>query len=101
VGGLVAFAVVGLGIPITIIVTRVRTLLRLGYGPDDIAAGLRAVFERRREEFQFEFGPRPSAREKLFRYAGAAGLATAAGLAVLPVIGIHQAGIAPAAVMAL
>jgi len=83
VGGLVALAAIAIGLPIIVIVTRLRNLLRRGYGPEDIAAGANAMFERRREEFFYSFGPTQSAREKVFQYGGAAALVAGAGLLVL------------------
>jgi serine/threonine-protein kinase len=71
--GLAAVVIV-LGVPFAIIIHRLRRVLRLGYGLDDIIAGLRRTFERRREEFQYEFGMLPTRREKLFRALGIAGL---------------------------
>ena len=80
VGGLLLFAAIALGLPIILVVTRLRKLLRLGYGPEDIAAGARMVFERRREEFLFDFGPTQGVRERFFRYGGATALVLGAGL---------------------
>ncbi len=71
-----ALPLVGLGafagfviLPLAIVLVRLRRVLRLGYGRDDILAGLRVGFERRREEFLYEFGAEPTKREKLFRLA--------------------------------
>src|SRR5262245_4252494 len=83
VGGLVAFAAIAIGVPIIVILTRLRNLLRRGYGPDDIAAGANALFERRREEFFYSFGSTESAREQIFRYGGGAALVAGVGLMVL------------------
>jgi serine/threonine-protein kinase len=41
-----------------------RPLLRGGYGAADIAGALRASFDERREELLFEFGSKPTTREK-------------------------------------
>lgn len=41
-----------------------RPLLRGGYGVSDIASALRANFDQRREELLFEFGTKPTTREK-------------------------------------
>lgn len=73
-----------IGGPLAIVSTRLRRLLRHGYGPDDIAAALRALFERRREEFQYEYGLQPSARERLFRVMGIGGLSVG-GVSLLAV----------------
>ena len=48
-----------------ILTTRwLRPLLRGGYGVRDIAGALRANFDERREGLLFEFGAKPTAREK-------------------------------------
>ena len=48
-----------------ILTTRwLRPLLRGGYGVSDIAGALRANFDQRREELLFEFGTKPTTREK-------------------------------------
>ena len=48
-----------------ILTTRwLRPLLKGGYGVADIAAALRASFDTRREELLFEFGNKPTTREK-------------------------------------
>ncbi|MEO8624760.1 MAG: serine/threonine-protein kinase, partial [bacterium] len=70
----VAGLLVAVGLPLGILTFRLRRLLRLGYGRDDIAAGLRLSFERRREEFIYEFGVQPNTREKVFRVVGISGL---------------------------
>src|SRR3954468_17424544 len=41
-----------------------RPLVRGGYGVSDIAGALRASFDARREELLFEFGTKPTTREK-------------------------------------
>ena len=81
------------GAPLSILLYRLRRLLRLGYGRDDILAGLRTSFERRREEFFYEFGPEATTREKVFRVAGVAGLAATVG--AITAIVATQGGIAP------
>jgi eukaryotic-like serine/threonine-protein kinase len=73
IGGTLAAAV---ALPLGILLYRLRTVLRLGYGPDDIAAGLQVRFERLREEFQYEFGSKPSVREKTIRAVGVVGIVT-------------------------
>ena len=67
VGLLVALAV---GIPVGVVIHRLRALMHLGYGHDDIVAGMRAAFERRREEFFFEFGTTRSKRETALTVLG-------------------------------
>lgn len=76
----VSFASIAL--PIVVIMKRLRTVLRLGYGPEDIATALRASYDRRREEFQYVFGTQASIRERTARVVGVAGLATAALMGV-------------------
>jgi hypothetical protein len=74
-------AVLTLGSPFAVLLSRLRRLARLGYGPGDIATALRATFERRREEFQFEYGLQLSVREKAVRaIAGAGFIASAASI---------------------
>jgi len=74
--GIAATLAGAIALPLGVLVYRLRTVLRLGYGPDDIAAGLRAGFERSREEFQYEFGTEPSVRERAIRAVGVAGIVT-------------------------
>jgi hypothetical protein len=58
--------------------------MRLGYGLDDIGVGLRTAFDRRREEFLFEWGPERTRSERLFGVLSKLGLLTgAAALVVL------------------
>jgi serine/threonine-protein kinase len=71
-----AFTIVA---PAALLVGRLRQLLRHGYGADDIAAALRTSFDRRREEFQYEFGAHPGTREKGFRALRVVGLGIAGG----------------------
>jgi eukaryotic-like serine/threonine-protein kinase len=89
--GAVAIAV---GVPLAVLVRRLRRVLRLGYGLDDIKAGLRRTFERRREEFQYEFGMEPTKREKAFRAVGIAGFAV--GAVSIGAMAIVGAPVAPA-----
>lgn len=56
--------VFGAAIPFVLITRWFRPLLRAGYGASDVAAALRASFDQRREELLFEFGTRPTARDK-------------------------------------
>jgi hypothetical protein len=78
--GAVFFLVgVGFGIPLSVIVYRMRKLLRLGYGPEDIAVALRTTYGRKREEFVFEFGPERSMRERAVKLIGIAGFVGVAG----------------------
>jgi serine/threonine-protein kinase len=89
------------GWPIAVIVKRLRTLLRHGYGPDDLVAGARAAFDRHREEFHYEFGPERSVRERAFRVMAPVclGVGAAAGLAAIA--GVSPSLLAPIAVVNL
>jgi serine/threonine-protein kinase len=51
-------------LPVADILSRLRNLMKLGYGPDDVVQALRNRFERRREEFHFDHGFTPSVRER-------------------------------------
>jgi hypothetical protein len=87
------------GVPIAILTNRVRRLLRLGYGPEDIALALRTSFARRREEFLYEFGAERGTRERLFRVASIGGLGLGAGAIALAIAGVHSPAIAPIGVL--
>jgi serine/threonine-protein kinase len=59
-----------------ILTTRwLRPLLKGGYGVSDIAGALRASFDVRREELLFEFGAKPTTREKRLTEITVAGAA--------------------------
>ena len=94
--GLVA---IGLGIPMAIIVRRMRRLLRLGYGPEDVAVALRTSFARRREEFLYDFGPERSKRERIVGAAGVLGLLTAGGIAAAALAGASHPALVPVGVV--
>ena len=87
--GALAIVLVALGLPFGIIVYRLRKLLRLGYGLDDITAGLRTSFERHREEFLYEFGGEPTTRERFLTGLGVAGLVVGAGATATAFLGPH------------
>jgi len=80
--GLSAVVTLALGIPSLLLLYRLRKLAKAGYGPEDLAAGLRVSAHRQREEFLFEFGPTPTFRERTLRFIGFAGL----GIGVLSVV---------------
>jgi hypothetical protein len=101
VGGLVGLGAAALAIPLVVVLARLRALLKAGYGPDDIAAGLRATFERQQEEFQYTFGITPSVRERVFRVAGIAGLAIGAVGAIALAAGAPERIAAPVTVISL
>jgi hypothetical protein len=85
-----AMVLVVLGFPLGMIVYRLRKLLRVGYGVDDIVAGLRTSFERHREEFLYEYGAEPTARERLLTFVGATGLVVGASAVVVTILAPHQ-----------
>ncbi|MFI5311331.1 MAG: protein kinase [Gemmatimonadales bacterium] len=62
-------------LPVGYLFYRARSLFKLGYGPEDIVLALRTSFDRRREEFLYEYGLVPSARERLARLVAVAGMA--------------------------
>jgi len=87
---LAAVVVVAIGGPILLLLNRLRKLAKAGYGPEDLAAGLRIARHRQREEFLFEFGPTPTFRERALRILGFAGVGL--GLAGLLAMIAHVAG---------
>lgn len=56
--------VLGALMPLILTMRWLRPLLKGGYGVSDIAGALRASFDARREELLFEFGTKPTTREK-------------------------------------
>jgi serine/threonine-protein kinase len=62
-----ALIVLGVIAPIAVLYQRLRNLARVGYGPGDIANAIRRNFERRREEFLYDYGSTPSRRERVLR----------------------------------
>ena len=86
--GMLATAAV---VPVTLLVKWLRPLLRLGYGPSDIASGLRANFERKREEYLFEYGAAPSRRERVLN----AVTLTTAAVNVASWLGVYFGAMAP------
>ncbi len=78
--GLLATAMIA--VPAAVIIKRLRTVMRVGYGPDDIVAGARRTFEHRREEFEFEFGTDRSVRERIVGVIAPLGLAIGTGSAI-------------------
>jgi hypothetical protein len=69
-------------VPALIVGSRLRQLLRLGYGADDIAAALRIRYERQREEFQFAYGPKVGIRERVIRIGGFTAIAAGAAAVI-------------------
>jgi hypothetical protein len=56
------------------VLTRFRRLLQLGYTSEDVAAGIRQLQERRREEFLYEYTNTVTRTESLLRATGFVGL---------------------------
>src|SRR5439155_2142950 len=50
-----------------------------GYGPEDVAAALRASYAQEREEHLFEHGNEPTRRERILNWATGIGLIANAG----------------------
>jgi hypothetical protein len=96
-----AVSVASVALPLVFLMKRLRTVLRLGYGTDDIAAGLRAAYERRREEFQYEFGTKKSLRERIFRVAAVSGVVSAVGIGIGIATGAFPGSAIPLAVLAV
>jgi serine/threonine-protein kinase len=67
--------VLGALMPLILTMRWLRPLLRGGYGVRDIAGALRASFDARREELLFEFGTKPTTREKRLNEITIAGAA--------------------------
>jgi serine/threonine-protein kinase len=65
--------------PLALISLRMRRLLRIGYGPSDVLAALRRTYDQSREEFLFEFGARPTRRERVARWLAVVGTAGVVG----------------------
>ena len=65
--------VFGALMPLILTMRWLRPLLRGGYGVPDIAGALRESFEQRREELLFEFGTKPTTREKRLHQITVAG----------------------------
>jgi len=86
-------AALTIGLPLSMLLARMRRLMRQGYGPSDLAAAVRSRFDRSREEFLYDFGPTRSTREHVLRIAGAVGL-TASAIGIVGLfagVGSHEA----------
>jgi eukaryotic-like serine/threonine-protein kinase len=90
-------AIIPLG-PLAIVAFRLRPLLKLGYGPDDVAAGLRTRWERYREEFLFDFGTGRSLRERLLGVVTVTGVSVSAASIVAMLAGLKYPWLPPTAV---
>lgn len=64
-------------VPVVMLVKWLRPLLKLGYGPADIAEALRVTFARKREEHLFEVGGTKDRRERALTVVSVAGLSVA------------------------
>ncbi|MEX2177581.1 MAG: serine/threonine-protein kinase, partial [Gemmatimonadaceae bacterium] len=74
-------------IPFAYVVEGLRRVLRTGYGVDDIAAGVRTLHDRKREEFLYEYGDTPSKRERIATVIGISGAVVAvAGMGALALV---------------
>jgi serine/threonine-protein kinase len=78
IGMTLAFLAAAISVPLTVVLVRLRKLVSLGYGTDDLVAALRTGYERRREEFHYELGLQTSVRERVFRIVGITGLSLGA-----------------------
>ena len=79
--------VLGALMPLILTTRWLRPLLKGGYGVSDIAAALRASFDQRREELLFEFGAKPTTREKRLTEITIAGAALNVGAWTALVLG--------------
>jgi serine/threonine-protein kinase len=79
--------VLGALMPLILTMRWLRPLLRGGYGVSDIAGALRASFDARREELLFEFGTKPTTREKRLTQITVAGAAVNVGAWTALVLG--------------
>jgi eukaryotic-like serine/threonine-protein kinase len=101
IGGFVLAGLLVVGWPVAVTIKRLRTLLRRGYGPDDLVAGARLAFDRHREEFLYEFGPEASVRERLFRVLVPVCLTVGAVAGLAAIAGVARPFLAPIAVVNL
>jgi len=100
-------AIVGLAVVVTfavfvpagILIARLRSLLRLGFGPEDVAAGLDVGYERRREEFLFNYGPKPTTRERLFQVASIGGVIVTGVVIIAAIAGVTSKALVPIGVI--
>ena len=96
VGGVI-LCLTSVALPVALLVKWLRPLLKLGYGPNDIAAVLRATFDRKREEYVFEFGAAPSRRERVLSIVSVAGVTVGAASWLAMVMGASLDWIPPLA----
>ena len=100
---IVAVTALTVGFPFAMIAYRLRRLLRVGYGLDDIIAALRASFERHREEFLYEYGSEPTTRERVLTVVGATGVVVGGAALIGTIVVPHSMlpFVAPVAVIGL
>jgi len=72
-----ALMALGVTAPLAILLFRLRSVLKRGYRPEDVAVALRARYGRHREEFLYEFGQTTSVRERVM---GAVSIVTVVGV---------------------
>src|SRR5438309_5507960 len=77
---MVAGALAIVATPITVMLARVRRLVRAGFGHRDLTEALRAELFHRREELAFLYGEGPSRLERVSRRMCYLALAVAAGV---------------------
>jgi len=77
---IVAAAVAIAGLPLAVMVARVRRLRKAGHGRDDLIDALRAELSHRREELAFLYGEGPSWLERALRRLCYACVAAAGGI---------------------
>ena len=97
-----ALVILGIAVPLgplAIVAFRLRPLLKLGYGPDDVAVGLRTRWQRYREEFLFDFGAGLSVRERLLLLVTVSGLTVSAGAIAALLAGMSYPWLPPTALL--
>ena len=91
-----------IGVPLAVMLARVRRLLKAGFGRHDLTEALRAELTHRREELSFLYGHGPSRLERVLRWLTYVCVAIAAGI-VGAVVGLpvldHVTGISTAFAM--
>ena len=91
--------VLGALMPLMLTMRWLRPLLKGGYGVSDIAGALRASFDTHREELLFEFGAKPTTREKRLTAMTVAGAALNIGAWTALVLGATAHWLLPFAVV--
>jgi serine/threonine-protein kinase len=73
-----------MGLPVVALTFQCRSLIKAGYGREDLLTALKAELEREQEERAFEWGRGVTHAERVMRWLGMGGFAAAAVGAVLP-----------------